>query len=237
MGILAEPRVTPSRPFLRVGVDYCGPLCIKEKHFRNRSRLKVYVAIYVSMSTKAVHLERVSDLTTEAFIGRLRRLFSRHGKSIEIYSDNATNFVGVNRELNELQTLFNSEEHKNSVLSFLTSERITWHFIPPRAPHFGGLWEAAVKSFKHHLIHTVGDTLLTFEQLETCVIEIEAILNSCPISPMSSDPNDLLSLTAEHFLVGGPLTSFPQDDLTDIPSNRLSAWQHAQQLKQHFWKR
>ncbi|XP_053596241.1 uncharacterized protein LOC128668099 [Microplitis demolitor] len=237
MGILPEPRVTPSRPFLRVGVDYCGPLYIKEKRFRNRSRLKVYVAIYVCMSTKAVHLELVSDLTTEAFIGSLRRLFSRRGKSLEIYSDNATNFVGANRELNELQTLFNSEEHKNSVLSFLTSERITWHFIPPRAPHFGGLWEAAVKSFKHHLIRTVGDTLLTFEQLETCVIEIEAILNSRPISPMSSDPNDLLSLTAGHFLVGGPLTSFPQDDLTDTPSNRLSAWQHAQQLKQHFWKR
>ncbi|XP_057334343.1 uncharacterized protein LOC130673372 [Microplitis mediator] len=237
MGILPEPRVTPSRPFLRVGIGYCGPMYIKEKRFRNRSRLKVYVAIYVCMSTKAVHLELVSDLTTEAFIGSLRRLFSRHGKSLEMYSDNATNFVGANREFNELQTLFNLEKHKSSILSFLTSERITWHFIPPHAPHLGGLWEAAVKSYKHHLIRTVGDTLLTFEQLETCVIEIEAIVNSCPISPMSSDPNDLLSLTAGHFLNGGPLTSFPQNDLINIPSNRLSTWQHAQQLKQHFWKR
>ncbi|XP_044583019.1 uncharacterized protein LOC123264040 [Cotesia glomerata] len=109
--------------------------------------------------------------------------------------------------------------------------------IPPRAPHFGGIWEVAVKSFKHHLIRTVGDTLLTFEQLETYIIEIEAILNLRPISPMSSDPNDLLPLTPSHFLIGSPLTAFSQVDFTDTPINCLSAWQHTQQLKQHFWIR
>ena len=107
----------------------------------------------------------------------------------------------------------------------------------PRSPHFGGLWEASVKSFKHHLLRTVGDALLTFEQLETYIIEIEAILNSRPLSPMSSDPNDIQPLTPGHFLIGGPLTSFPQLDLTEIPKNRLSDWQHAQQMHQHFWNR
>ncbi|KAG5878501.1 hypothetical protein JTB14_035175 [Gonioctena quinquepunctata] len=86
-------------------------------------------------------------------------------------------------------------------------------------------------------MRTVGDTLLTFEQLETNVTEIEAILNSRPISPMSSDSQDLLPLTPAHFLIGSSLTSFPQVDFTDTPANRLSAWQHAQQLKQHFWNR
>ena len=114
-------------------------------------------------------------------------------------------------------------------------EGITWHFIPPGAPHFGGLWEAAVKSFKHHFLRTVGDTLLTYEQLETCVIEIEAILNSRPISPMSTDPNDLRPLTPGHILIGGPLTSFPQINFSDTPSNRLSAWEHVQKMRAHFW--
>ena len=107
-------------------------------------------------------------------------------------------------------------------------------FYTSSVPHFGGLWEAAAKSFKHHFVRTVKDTLLTYEQLETYVIEIEAILNSRPISPMSSDPNNLLPLTPGHFLIGGPLTSFPQMDFTETPSNRLSNWKHAQKLRQHF---
>ena len=237
MGDLPQARVSYSRPFLDVGVDYCGPLYIKERRFRNRNKLKVYVAIFVCMGTKAVHLELVSDLTTEAFIASLKRFFSRRGISRTIHSDNATNFVGASRELAELYNLFESDEHKKTVNKFLIQQKVTWNFIPPRSPHFGGLWEAAVKSSKHHLFRTVGDTLLTFEQLETFIIEIEGILNSRPISPMSPDPNDLQPLTPGHFLIGGPLMSFPQMDLTDINSNRLSSWQHAQKLRQHFWKR
>ena len=237
MGDLPQERVSHSRPFLNAGVDYCGPLHIKERRFRNRSKLKVYVAIFICLSTKAVHLELVSDLTTEAFIASLKRLFTRRGISKNIYSDNATNFVGASRELSELHKLFLSKQHNETVREFLKKEKINWNFIPPRSPHFGGLWEAAVKSFKHHFFRTVGDTLLTFEQLETFVIEIEAILNSRPLSPLSPDPNDLQPLTPGHFLIGGPLTSFPQVDLTALPINRLSAWQHAQQLRQHFWKR
>ena len=68
IGDLPQERVTYSRPFLNVGVDYCGPLFIKKKRFRNRSKIKVYAAIFVCMGNKAVHLELVSDLTTEAFI-------------------------------------------------------------------------------------------------------------------------------------------------------------------------
>ncbi|XP_076763724.1 uncharacterized protein LOC143431095 [Xylocopa sonorina] len=237
MGDLPQERVSYSRPFLNVGVDYCGPLYIKEKRFRNQNKIKVYVAIFVCMATKAVHLELSSDLTTEAFIGCLKRLFSRRGIAKTIQSDNATNFVGASRELIELYELFQSKQHKETVQGFLTDQKITWTFIPPRSPHFGGLWEAAVKSFKHHLMRTVGDTLLTFEQLETYVIEIEAILNSRPLSPMSSDPNDMQPLTPGHFLIGGPLTSFPQMNFETTGSNRLSAWQHAQKLRQHFWRR
>ncbi|XP_057318280.1 uncharacterized protein LOC130663179 [Microplitis mediator] len=237
MGILPAQRKTSSRPFLRVGVDYCGPFYIKEKRHRNRGLIKVYVAVYICMCTKAVHLELVSDLTTEAFIASLKRLFARRGKSVGIHSDVANNFVGAKNELTELYNMFNSEAHWNAIFNFCNEEKISWHFIPPRSPHFRGIWEAAVKSFKHHLVRTVGDVLLTFQQLETYIIEIEAILNSRPISPMSSDPNDLLPLSPTHFLIGSPLTSFPEIDLSETPANRLSAWQHAQQLEQHVWTR
>ncbi|XP_051162430.1 uncharacterized protein LOC127282307 [Leptopilina boulardi] len=112
-----------------------------------------------------------------------------------------------------------------------------WHFSPPRTPHFGGVWEAAVKSLKHHLKRTIGETLFTFEELSTYMCEIEAVLNSRPLTPISSDPNDLQALTPGHFLIGDALMTIPTLDYSQIPVNRLSTWQHMQKLKVDLWNR
>ena len=237
MGNLPADRLEYSRPFLNVGVDYCGPFYIKERRYRNVKKIKTYVSVFVCLATKAVHLELASDLTTEAFLGCLKRFISRRGKPEKIRSDNGTNFRGASKQLQELEQLVNTTTHNTRVKGYLEGQGIRWSFTPPATPHFGGLWEAAVKSFKHHFLRTAGDTVLTFEQLHTYVNEIEAILNSRPLSPMSSDPNDLRPLTPGHFLIGGPLTSFPQEDRRDERSARLSSWQHAQQMRQHFWRR
>ena len=237
MGNLPAKRLSFVRAFLNSGIDYCGPFNIKERRIRNRGHVKCYVAVFICLATKAVHLEVVSDLTTEAFLASLKRFFSRRGKSNSLMSDNATNIVGANRELKEMHELLLSEKHNVEVERFLSKQGVSWSFIPPRAPHFGGLWEAAVKSFKHHMLRIVGDTLLTLEQFHTYVVEIEAILNSRPLSPLSSDPNDYRPLTPGHFLIGESLMSFPQADLRNIATNRLSAWQHVQAMKQHFWAR
>ncbi|XP_033363073.1 uncharacterized protein LOC117241211 [Bombus vosnesenskii] len=85
---------------------------------------------------KAVHIELVSDLTSEAFIAALRRFIARRGFCVTIYSDNGTNFVGANNELRELRNLLQSDDHKAQVQSFLADRRIEWHFIPPNSPHF-----------------------------------------------------------------------------------------------------
>ncbi|XP_046145012.1 uncharacterized protein LOC123988552 [Osmia bicornis bicornis] len=237
MGNLPEARVTESRPFTNTGVDYCGPFYIKERRHRNRTRVKVYVAVFVCLAVKAVHLELVSDLTTEAFLAALRRFIARRGLCKNLYSDNGTNFVGACNEFREIHELLKSDDHTQKVKTFLASRFIEWSFIPPHAPHFGGLWEAAVKAFKHHLTRVIGTELNTFEDLNTLIIEIEAILNSRPLTPISTDANDLLALTPGHFLIGDSLTSLRERDFTDTPANRLSSWQHVQQMRQHFWNR
>ncbi|XP_057329854.1 uncharacterized protein LOC130670463 [Microplitis mediator] len=237
MGDLPADRVNFARPFSKVGVDYCGPFLMKEKKFRNRTQIKIYVAIFVCLAVKAVHIEVVTDLTTEAFLAALQRFIGRRGKCSNIYSDNGTNFVGANNSLKELNDLWNDPQHNQRVHDFATHKGIRWHFIPTRAPSFGGLWEAAVKSFKHHLKRAIGTTLFTYEEFNTIVINIEAILNSRPLTPLSSDPNDLQSLTPGHFLIGDTLTSLPEHDYREIPENRLSRWQHLQQIRQHFWNR
>ncbi|XP_036146042.1 uncharacterized protein LOC118646697 [Monomorium pharaonis] len=237
MGPLPAPRVTVSRPFSHCGIDYAGPMTLREGKRRNSRNHKAYVAVFVCFATKAIHLELVSDLTTDAFIAAFKRLISRRGKPTCMYSDNATTFVGAQRLIKELYDFIKTPQFKSVTENFLREHQITWNFIPPNAPHFGGLWEAAVKSAKFHLTRIVGGVHLTFEEMQTTFCEIEAILNSRPLSPLSSDPNDMTFLSPGHFLVGAPLNSLPSTDLSEVKVNLLSRWQLIEQLRQHFWSR
>ncbi|XP_033179288.1 uncharacterized protein LOC117152278 [Bombus impatiens] len=168
------------------------------------ARIKVYVAIFLCLAVKAVHIEFVDDLTSEAFIAALRRFIARRGYCSTIHSDNGTNFRGASNELRELHDLLQSDDHKEKVTAFLADKQIEWRFIPPHSPHFGGLWEAAVKSLKRHLRRVASNELLTSEQLNTLIREA-AVLNSHPQTPISTDPNDFLVLTPGHFLIGDSL--------------------------------
>jgi hypothetical protein len=238
MGDLPEPRVLPSRPFTNVGLDYAGPLQIKLGKGRGRVKTtKAYICIFVCMAIKAVHIELVCDLTTDSFLNALKRFIARRGLCCNIYSDNATNFVGANKQLKEFYQFLTSDELQQEIHNYSSRNLIQWNFIPPRAPNFGGLWEAAVKSTKFHLIRILGSALLTYDEMNTCLSQIESILNSRPLTPLSTDPNDLQPLTPSHFLIGEPLTSFPQENLTNLRQNRLSRYQLVTQLVQHFWQR
>lgn len=133
--------------------------------------------------------------------------------------------------------MLRSKYHQEQVDCALSNDFIEWHFIPSHAPHFGGIWEAAVKSAKNHLKRIVGDAALTFEEMYTVLIQIEAVMNSRPLTPLSTDPNNLSYITPGHFLVGDALTSISQQDVMHLPINRLSRWQRINQIYQHFWKR
>lgn len=235
MGALPKLRVQANYPFHITGVDYAGPLKIKDKKGRGAKQSKCWLCLFICFCTRAVHLEIVSELTTDAFILTLRRFISRRGKPAKIYSDNGLNFVGTH---NELQILgkFISENQKSLQDSF-ANENIDWQFIPAHSPHFGGLWEAGVKLTKHHLKRVAGDASLTYEELSTLIAQIEAIVNSRPLTPLSTDPDDLIPLSPAHFLIGRTMTSLPDQPLMDIPEGRLSRLQRIQQLQQHFWAR
>lgn len=237
MANLPNDRIEPARPFLKCGVDFAGPFMLKSSLCRKASLIKGYACIFVCFVTKAVHIELASGLSTQDFLHVLNRFFDRRGKCKVIYSDNATNFVGANRHLKEVNELFKSESHQKKVQEYLTNDRIEWKFIPPRSPHFGGLWESAVKSMKNLLFKVLGESHLTYEEMYTVLTRVEACLNSRPITPLSSCPTDLTSLTPGHFLIGEALTASPEKDYTSITPNRLDRWRRVQQFSQHLWKR
>ena len=207
-GQLPPERVTPDLVFNNVGLDYAGPLLLKLSSTRKPKVVKAYVCIFVSLSVKAVHLELVSNLTTEAFIACLRRFVSRRGKPVVLWSDHGKNFVGANRELAELASFLELSKTQQTISEFCSTQCIQWKFIPPHAPHFGGLWESAVKSFKTHLHRVSRNVKLTFEEMVTVLTQIEACLNSRPITLLSSN-SDLETLTPGHFLIGRPLEALP----------------------------
>ncbi|XP_045449969.1 uncharacterized protein LOC123658650 [Melitaea cinxia] len=127
--------------------------------------------------------------------------------------------------------------HLTEIASRLASRRITWKFSPASCPHWGGIFESVVKVAKTHLRRVIGESVLTFEELATVFCKIEAMLNSRPLCPISSDPNDLEALTPGHFLIGRPLNALPEYPYVDVKLNRLSRFELIQQLTQSFWKR
>lgn len=237
VGQLPKERVIPGHVFDHVGVDYAGPLQLKLGKVRRPTIVKVYVCIFVSMSVKAVHLEPVTDLTTEAFISSLKRFVARRGLPTVIHSDNGTNFVGANHELERWYSFLQKEDTQIDINNFCSTKRIVWKFIPEHAPHFGGLWESALKSMKAHLRKIVGTVKLTYEELTTVLTQVEASLNSRPLVPLTTGNREgIEALTPGHFLIGKSLCSIPEPIL--VPSNNLhKRWHMCQCLTQHFWRR
>ncbi|GBM31475.1 hypothetical protein AVEN_141177-1 [Araneus ventricosus] len=163
MGDLPAICITKARPFDRVGVDFAGPLMTKCQHIRKATQFKSNICLFICAATRAVHLELVSSLSTEAFLAALRLFIAQRGHPSEILLDNSSNFIGSANHLKQLFKLVRQPQ----VQDFLTVRNIHWKFVPPYAPNFGGVWESSIKLAKRHLLKTCKGHLLMFEELST----------------------------------------------------------------------
>ncbi|KAI8126852.1 Retrovirus-related Pol polyprotein from transposon 17.6 [Lucilia cuprina] len=185
MGMLPPERTTLSRPFTNTGVDFAGPFDLKSYAGRGCKLTKGYVLVFVCFSTKAIHLELTSEISTSAFMAAFSRFFSRRGCPHVMFSDNGTAFVGAANILDRDRTNFLSLG-RQGLLNQFVFQSIDWRFIPPGAPHMGGLWEAGVKSFKTHLKKVTHAQAFTYEEFSTMLIRIEASPLLTPAEPDSS---------------------------------------------------
>ncbi len=235
MGLLPSNRTTPRPPFTHTGVDFAGPFFIRQGHVRKPVPIKAYASLFICLTTKAIHIELCSSLSSVDFRTTLQRFVARRGSPLHIYSDNGSNFVGAREETRELRQLLSSSEEMISTYCQATS--ITWHNIPARSPHFGGIWEAGVKAMKVLLRKHLTPHLLRYEELSTILCEVEAILNSRPLTPINEDDAAAGSvLTPAHFLLGRPLLATPLLEACEAKLTSLRRWKLVSRLQQTLWQ-
>lgn len=234
MAALPTDRCSYTLPFTVTGVDFAGPFSTKTSELRNAPYLKSYVCVFVCFSSKAIHLELCSDLTTGSFRAAFTRFVGRRGLPQKLFSDNGTNFVGADRAIsNEFREFIKSVPH--DISTKYLSHGFQWSFIPANAPHMGGLWEAGVKSFKSIFRKVAQTQKYTFEQFTTLLTRIEAVLNSRPLSPMTENPQELTALTPGHFLRGAPLVALPEKSSDGL--KLIDRWDKLKMIQHNFARR
>lgn len=230
MSVLPIDRVTPYvRPFSYTGVDLFGPFDVKI-HRRNEKR---YVALFTCLTVRAVHLEVVNDLSSDAFIICLRNFINRRGVPIQIRSDNGRNFVGIKKELrNEANFLDHTE-----MTRLLTPLGIKWIFNTPFDPCAGGAWERLVQSIKRTLSVLLKEVAPKLEVFQSLLIESENIVNSRPLTHIPLSPQDPEPLTPNHFILGSTSSTQTPAEFDIRLINLRKQWRILQNLKNGFWGR
>ena len=230
MADLPHDRVNPSAPpFTCVGVDYFGPFIVREK----RSMVKRYGVIFTCLAVRAIHLEISRTLDTDSFIMALRRFISRRGQVKEIRSDNGTNLVGGEKEIRQSIQEWNQQQIHN----FLLQREIKWTFNPPTGSHHGGVWERCIRTVRKILRALVKQQTLNDEALATLMCEVEAIVNSRPLTAVSSDPKDMEPLTPNHLLLLRGQPSLPPGLFSKDDLYSRKRWRQIQYMSDLFWKR
>ncbi len=167
----------------------------------------------------------------------LSRFISRRGCPADIHSDNGTNFLGAREEIRELQDFIESKSTKNAISHFTTHNGIHWHHIPPRTPHFAGLWEAAVRMIKQQLRKNLQPHSLRWDELYTVLTEAKAILNSRPLMPLhSEEASEGMYLTPGHFINGKPLRAPPTKLPPTAKISDLCRWNLVSRVKSDLWR-
>ena len=199
---LPRERVARSHPFEYTGIDYLGPLYVKEfsqstDHSSVQIKRKVWVCLFTCFTVRAIHLELVGDMSAEEFLLSLRRFIARRGIPRQIFSDNAKQFKTARTVLvRAWEDVVTDKE----VSEFVAYQGIQWKFIIELAPWMGGFYERLIGLTKRALKKTIGKKCLTERQLATILTEAEAVLNSRPLVYVDDDINSNSALTPQDFL-------------------------------------
>lgn len=234
MAELPSFRTRQAKPFTFVGTDYAGYFEIKTSERKNAPTTKAYIVLFMCLTTKAMHLELACDLSSAEYIMALENFIARRGIPNAIWSDNATNYVGAEKEIHALLDQWSNQTTDLSRL--FATKRIEFKHIPARASHMAGIWERAVAQVKYHLKRVMKDTKLTARRFDHVLKQIECCLNSRPLWALTPNADDVEVLTPSHFFNFESINTLPRPNLDHIPMNRLDQYQYLYRLYTEFWK-
>ncbi len=230
MGPLPECRLPPVRvdPFAFTAIDAAGPFFLQEE--RKDPQKKVYFLLLTCLVYRAIHLEPLQNMTTNAFLNALQRFTARRGVPEKIISDNGSNFVAGHSELKELWSAEAKAEYREKM------PQIEWEFIPPYSPHFGGVYERLVQATKNALYHTFKPQhTVARDQFHTALAVVEGILNSRPLTYYAAGEDSLHPLTPADFMNTAPFRELAVPPGTDVALH--TKWRKLQDRLNYFWKR
>ena len=216
-------------PFFHTGVDCFGPFLVKQ----GRARIKRYGCLFCCMTTRAIHIEVLHSLSCDSFISALRRFIARRGAVAHLYSDNGTNFVSADKALRKAVHQWNQQQ----IASCLLQKEIDWHFNTPLASHFGGAWERLIRSVRKVCGSLTHQVTFTDEALNTFFVEIENIINSRPLTPVSFVESADRPLTPNDLLMISPTCGLPPVKSVESDSLHANRWRCVQYAVDLFWKR
>ena len=176
-GKLPATRTQGSTPFQVIGVDFAGPIRYQTK---GKAEKKAYLVLYGCSLTRAVHLEILRSMEVVEFIPSLKRLIARRGRPKIVYSDNAKTFKAADKWLKTAQK-------DEKLHQFLADNGLEWRFNLSRAPWWGGQFERLIGLFKRAFYKTIGNGILSFEELAEVVLDVEVALNNRPLTYLEDD--------------------------------------------------
>lgn len=227
---LPSVRVSEDPPFTHTGIDFAGPLFIRRNSTESDNE-KCYVCLFTCASTRAVHLELTRSLSVESFLLAFRRFTSRRGLPATLMSDNGQTFRGSSKEIVKIA-------RSKEVMRYLAINGVSWKFIVEKAPWWGGFWERLIQSVKRCLKKSIGRTTLSYDELNTLLIEVESVINSRPLTYVEDDQDGVsFTLSPSHLVNGRRVTNTPNDYHFEIISTNASLTRrarHHRHLLQQF---
>ena len=217
-------------PFAFTGLDFFGPFEVKVL----RSTQKRWCCLFTCQTTRAIHLEICHSLSTDSCLLAIQRFIARRGLPKTLTSDNGTNFVGASKELKNFASLLSQCDE---IPAHLNERACQWKFNPPASPHFGGVWERLVRSCKKAMFAVLNGRRLTEETLVTTLCLVEQLLNSRPLTAVSSDMSDLEALTPNHFLLGRSTVFLPVGLIQATDHCHRRVFRQAQCYTELIWRR
>ena len=228
---LPSIHVSNDPPFTHTGADFAGPLYIHLEGNDNVNNNKCYVCLFICASTRAVHLKLMQNLTMNSFLLPFGHFIGCRGLPATLISDNTKTFKGSATEVAKMACL-------KDVLRYFANNGVHWKFIVEKAPWWGGFWEHLIQSVKRCLRKYIGRTTLSYDELNTLLIEVESVINSRPLTYAEDDTDGIsYTLCPSHLINGQRVMNTPNNAHFKVVSTNASITprrKHHHRLLQHF---